>query len=335
MRDVATLAGVSTQTVSNLINGRAHLMTEATHARVAAAMSSLGYHRNSAARGLRSARTQTLAFLVLDQDSRFLADPMTDLIIAGIADIARDRDYALLVQSGRPNAACDALLTPLLEHRADGAFLFLSGEPSLRDWYVRRVSAIGTRAVVFEEVVDAPSVTCVTAANRSGGQRLADHLISRGHQRIAFVAAEVAWPMVEQRRLGYRDALAAAGIPADPTLELCAGSWGTASGEQLVAALLGVAAPPTAFMCGNDLLALGVIAALRHRGLRVPADIAVTGFNDFEFAAYVDPPLTTARTPGYEMGRAAATNLIAAIEATEPVASHVEFPVELVLRRTA
>ncbi len=335
MRDVAARAGVSAQTVSNLVNGRTHLMTEETRDRVSSAMTALGYHPNSAARGLRSARTHTVAFLVLDQDARFLADPMTDLIIAGIGDIARDRGYGVLIQAGRPDEASDALLTPLLEHRADGAFLFLSGEPELRRWYVERVIALGARAVVFEHVDPAPTITSLTAADRDGARRLTEHLLSRGHRRIAFVAARVPWPMIEQRRLGYFDALAAAAIEVDPALELFEGTWGTQLGPSLVDQLLRLDEPPTAIMCGNDLLALGVLQELRRRKLRVPADVAVTGFNNFDFAEFVDPPLTTVRTPGYEMGRAAAQNLIDALEGESPVEARLEFPVELMLRESA
>ncbi len=335
MRDVASRAGVSAQTVSNLVNGRTHLMTEETRERVAEAMSALGYHPNSAARGLRSARSHTLAFLVLDQDARFLADPMTDLIIAGIGDIARDRGYGVLIQAGRPDQASDALLTPLLEHRADGAFLFLSGEPALRRWYVSRVAELGARAVAFERVDDSPNITSLTAADRDGARRLTEHLLARGHRRIAFVAARVPWPMIEQRRLGYRDAITAAGVGIDPALERFEGTWGTQLGPTLVDQLLRLDDPPTAIMCGNDLLALGVLQELRRRALRVPADVAVTGFNNFDFAEFVDPPLTTVRTPGYEMGRAAAQNLIDALEGSGPVESRLEFPVELVLRDSA
>jgi DNA-binding LacI/PurR family transcriptional regulator len=335
MRDVASRAGVSAQTVSNLVNGRIHLMTEETRARVSEAMSALGYHPNVAARGLRSARTHTLAFLVLDQDARFLADPMTDLIIAGIGDIARDRGYGVLIQAGRPDEASDALLTPLLEHRADGAFLFLSGEPALRRWYVDRVAGLGARAVVFEGVDDAPNITSLTAADRDGARRLAEHLLSRGHRRIAFVAARVPWPMIEQRRLGYRDALTAAGVEVDPALERFEGTWGTQLGPALVDQLLRLDDPPTAIMCGNDLLALGVLQELRRRELRVPGDVAVTGFNNFDFAEFVDPPLTTVSTPGYEMGRAGALNLIDGLEGTGPVERRLEFPVELMLRESA
>src|SRR3954451_2941645 len=99
MRDVAEQAGVSVQTVSNLVNGRLDLMTGETRTRVQEAMADLGYHRNVAARSLRSDRTDTLGFLLLDEGSRFLADPMTDLVIAGIGDVARDRGYGLLIQA--------------------------------------------------------------------------------------------------------------------------------------------------------------------------------------------------------------------------------------------
>ena len=335
MRHVAARAGVSAQTVSNVVNGRVHLMTEETRERVASVMTDLGYHPNSAARGLRSARTHTLAFLVLDQDARFLADPMTDLIIAGIGDVARDRGYGVLIQAGRPDQASDALLTPLLEHRADGAFLFLSGEPAVRRWYVQRVVELGARAIVFERVDALPNITSLTAADRDGARGLAEHLLSRGHRRIAFIAARVPWPMIEERRLGYREALDAAGIVVDPELERFEGTWGTHLGPALVEQLLRLDQPPTAIMCGNDLLALGVLQELRRRKLRVPADVAVTGFNNFDFAEFVDPPLTTVRTPGYEMGRAGAQNLIDALEGVVAVERRLEFPIELVLRGSA
>ena len=141
--------------------------------------------------------------------------------------------------------------------------------------------------------------------------------------------------MIEQRRLGYRDAITAAGVGIDPALERFEGTWGTQLGPTLVDQVLRLDDPPTAIMCGNDLLALGVLQELRRRALRVPADVAVTGFNNFDFAEFLDPPFTTVRTPGYEMGRAAAQNLIDALEGSGPVESRLEFPVELVLRDSA
>jgi DNA-binding LacI/PurR family transcriptional regulator len=334
MKDVAASAGVSIQTVSNFVNGRFGLMTSDTRSRVDEAMQEQGYHPNVAARSLRSARTHALAFLVLDEGARFLADPMTDLIIAGIGDTARDQAYGLLIQAAKPKGPEPALLDPLLGHRVDGAFLFLSGEPDLRRWYVNRLLELGFNFVIFEDVED-PRVASVTAGNRDGARRLTEHLIERGHRRIGFLATGVPWPMIEERIAGYREALRTAGIAAAPELEMTKGVWSAASGEEMATQLLGLERPPTAIMGGNDLLAIGAIAAVRNQGLSVPDDVAVSGFDDFDFSQYVDPPLTTVSIPGYEMGRRAAEGLIAQLEGRQAAESRVELPVELCLRESA
>jgi DNA-binding LacI/PurR family transcriptional regulator len=334
MKDVAARAGVSVQTVSNLINERFNLMTASTRARVERAMEELGYHPNVTARGLRSSRTGALGFLVLDEGARFLADPMTDLVIAGIGDVVRDRGYGLLIQAARPSRSDHGLLKPLLENRVDGAFLFLSGDPSLRGWYVRRMLELGFDFVLFEESQD-ERVATVTAAERDGARRLTQHLIAAGHTRIAFAASAVPWPMVEQRLLGYRDALEEAGIQGGRELEVFEGSWMPSTGSALAERLLDGSRPPTAIMAGNDLLAVGAIRALRRRGIRVPDDVAVTGFDDFDFSELVEPPLTTVRIPGYEMGRTAAELLIDQLEGTRGPEHRLMLPVELCLRGSA
>jgi DNA-binding LacI/PurR family transcriptional regulator len=331
MRDVAERAGVSVQTVSNLVNERFHLMTDETRVRVQEAMVQLGYHRNVAARSLRSDRTDTLGFLLLDEGSRFLADPMTDLVIAGIGDVARDRGYGLLIQAARPDGPRPELLKPLLENRADGAFLFLSGERELRRWYAARLIELGFPFVLLEPSDD-PAVASVTPDDREGARRLTEHLIAGGHRRIAFVATSASWPMIEQRLLGYRDALAAAGLQ---TVEVFRGEWTAASGADHARALMATPDPPTAIMCGNDLLAAGAVRGLRALGKRVPDDVAVTGFDDFDFAELIEPALTTVRVPGYELGRAAAELLVDMLEGTEPAERRVVLPVETRVRESA
>jgi DNA-binding LacI/PurR family transcriptional regulator len=331
MRDVAQRADVSVQTVSNLINNRLHLMGEETRERVERAMSELGYHPNLAARTLRSERTQTLCFLLLDEGNRFLADPMTDLIIAGIGDIARDRGYGLLIQATRPHEPDPALIRPLLENRADGAFLFMSGKPEVRRWYVSKLGEFGFPFILLESSDD-PQLFTVSAADRDGARRLTEHLIARGHERIAFLTTKVPWPMLEQRLLGYRDALRAAGLKP---IVLTGGTWTPTSGAEQAERLLARKAAPTAMMCGNDLLALGAIRAVRERGLSVPRDVAVTGFDDFDFAQFADPALTTVRIPGYDIGRAAGEALIGVLEGDPPAERQVIFPVALELRESA
>lgn len=331
MRDVAARAEVSVQTVSNLINNRFHLMGEETRVRVEQAMTDLGYHPNVAARTLRSARTETLCFLLLDEGNRFLADPMTDLIIAGIGDVARDRGYGLLIRAARPHEPDPALIRPLLENRADGAFLFLSGAPELRHWYVTRLGELGFPFILLEPSAD-PQMLTVSADDRAGARWLTEHLIAQGHERIAFLTTKVPWPMLEQRMLGYRDALRAAGLKP---MVRTGGTWTPTSGADQADRVLSAKTPPTAMMCGNDLLALGAIRAVRERGLSVPKDVAVTGFDDFDFAQFADPALTTVRIPGYDIGRTAGQALIGVLEGEPPAERQVVFPVAVQLRESA
>ena len=135
---------------------------------------------------------------------------------------------------------------------------------------------------------------------------------------------------------GYREALSAAAVVA-PELELSGGVWDPANGAQMAERLLACPDPPTAIMCGNDLLALGALQAVRLRGRRGPDDVAVTGFNDFEFAQFADPPLTTVRVPGYELGRAGAESLIGRLagDAPPPGGGRVTLPVTVQLRGSA
>ena len=337
MRDVADRAGVSLQTVSNYVNGRFNLMSDETRERVGHELEQLGYRPNAAARSLRAKRTTTLGFLVLDEGARFLADPMTDLILAGIGDVARDNGYALLIQAARPDSDdADRLLAPLLEERVDGAFLFLSGTPAVRRRTIRRLDELGFSGVVFEQAPAGLRVVSVTAENRAGSRRLTEHLLEQGHRRIAFISTRTPWPMVEERLRGYRDALAAADAVVSK-LEVTDGVWDPADGSRMAGRLLDLGDRPTAIMCGNDLLALGALQAARSRGMAVPDDVAVTGFNDFEFARFADPPLTTVHVPGYDLGRVGAERLIGWLGGEEPAARRpgVTLPVELRLRGSA
>ncbi len=331
MRDVAARAEVSVQTVSNIVNARYHLMSEETRARVEEAMSELGYTPNIAGRALRSARSETLCFMLLDEGSHFLADPMTDLVIAGIGDVARSTGYGLLIRAALPDERHPSLIKPMLENRADGAFLFLSGKPDLRHWYAQELARLGFPFILLEPSADATMLT-VTAADREGARRLTEHLIAAGHERIAFMTVAVAWPMLEQRLLGYQDALAAAAMKP---LVYAASAWSPVSGAEHAERMLTGKHPPSAIMCGNDLLALGAIRAVRQRGLTVPGEIAVSGFDDFEFAEYTDPALTTVRIPGYEIGRTAARMLVDVLEGRTPAVRQQTLPVELMLRESA
>lgn len=336
MREVAELAGVSVQTVSNHVNGRHQYMSADTRRRVADAMRELGYYPNLTARGLRSAETLTLGFLVLDEHARFLADPLTDLIMAGVGDVARENDYGLLIKSSKPSQDPDRLLSPVLQSRVDGAFLLLSGAPAVRNEQIERVSQLTDHFVVFDEPVEDPAIMSVRAADRDGGRSVTEHLIERGHRRIAFVGAAVPWAVVEQRLIGFRDAHEAAGIDVDDELVRLEAGWEPDSTVPIAEALLRRADPPTAIVCASDLLALAAVHTARGLGRDVPGDVAVSGFDDFPFSQFAQPSLTTVRLPAYEMGREAARLLIARLRGGEDAAGpqQVELPVELVVRES-
>jgi DNA-binding LacI/PurR family transcriptional regulator len=335
MKDVATRARVSVQTVSNVVNGRAGSTGTETRERVERAMAEIGYHRNMSARGLRSARTDTLALLLRDETESYLADPLTNLITSGIGDVLREAQRGLLIQTVKTGAPREALLNPLLESRVDGALVLLSGDPELRRWYIERLQEIGTPFVVFDEVLADPSILSVRAADRDAGRMLTELLLGRGHRRIAFIGARNPWAVVEQRHLGYRDALAAAGLELDESLQRFGAGWQAEGGGDMAADLLGAPNPPDAIVCGSDVLAVGAVQEARRRGLAVPGDVAVAGFDDFAFSSYVEPPLTTVAIPGYQMGQLAAEMVLAEIDGTGPRARQVVLPVELRVRQSA
>ncbi|MDO8389707.1 MAG: LacI family DNA-binding transcriptional regulator [Actinomycetota bacterium] len=332
MRQVADEADVSVQTVSNLINGRLDHMAPTTEARVRAVIDRLGYRPNSAAQGLRSQSNRTISFVVVDPSQRFLGDAMTDLFLAGLGDEVREREYSLLIQSVRPSDGHGELTRSIAEGRAEGAVIFLSGPPADRARVVEGLSNSELPVVLLQEHgVPEGEVPSIVAKDREGSRELCQHLIARGHQRIAFLIADQGWSAIEQRVAGYQDAHAEAGIRLHPTVLIRHGDFRPLNAAAVASRLLDLPSPPTAVMCGNDLLALGVLKAAREAGLKVPGDLAVTGFDDFEFSSAMDPGLSTVRVPGYEMGRYAAQSLIRALHSgSRPQGA--EFDIEVCLR---
>ena len=305
---------MSQQTVSNAVNDLDDQMGAETRERVVADSARLDYHRNPSAHRLRSPHRDTIGFLILDEAKRFLADPMTDLFLAGFGDVLRDHDCSLLIQASKPDWPLEQLILPLLAGRIDGAVLLLSGTTAQRRRYADRLRGLDEPLVLLQEHRRI-GVPAVVADDRRASAALCQHLIGRGHERIAFLTATHRWSAIEERHAGYRSALRGAGLEPDPVLSRWAGGFDAVEACAEAGRLLALEAPPTAIMCGNDLIALGAMKAARERGLRIPEDVAITGFDDFDFAAAVEPALTTVAIPGYEMGRHAAHSLIAAPDA--------------------
>jgi LacI family transcriptional regulator len=176
-------------------------------------------------------------------------------------------------------------------------------------------------------------VPTVSAAHTSGASEAVEHLLGLGHRRIAAITGPQGWIATEERRRGYRAALAAAGVMPDPRLEIEA-DFRTKGGLQAALSLLALDDPPTAIFAFNDMLAIGAMQAARQRGIRVPEELSVIGFDDTFEASIVTPTLTTVRQPLAEMGRMAVALLVRLLGNQRMEALHVELETKLVVRES-
>ncbi len=335
MRDVANRAGVSLQTVSNVVHGRFGQMGDETRERVAWAMESLDYRTNLAAASLRSQRSHALSVLVLDELSAFLADPLTHRLVAGVNDVARESGYGVLIELGQGAEGSQHLFESLKDGRADGAVIQLYGPRATRKRCAIEASALGVPVVIIDDTALPAGTLSVRASQESAAAELTHLLASQGRDRIAFVGDAVTWAGVEQRLAGYRSALRKLGIAFDKSLVHLEARDHAVDGERLAQAILRAPTPPSAIMCSSDLIAAGALRAARGLGLRVPQDLAITGFDDSPFAPSLDPALTTVSIPAYEMGRTAADLLLRAIRRDTIDHPHVVLPTALMRRDSA
>lgn len=296
MLDVARLAGVSHQTVSRVLNEHPSVRPE-TRARVQAAISELGYRRNSAARALATRRSSTLGLLTATSSR---SGPASTLV--AVEEAARAAGLWVSVASlgvYDPDSVRSAL-DHFLDQGVDGIVVIAPVEEA-----VHAASAVAT---VVPTVVVAPLVVpgalAVAVDQRRGARLVVAHLATLGHTRIAHLAGPVGWLDAAEREAGWRDELAARGLEPGP---LVRGDWTAASGFTAAASL---DAGPTAIFAANDEMALGLVRALVEQGRQVPADVSVAGFDDIEVAGFALPPLTTVRQDFAELGRAAVRTLL-------------------------
>ncbi|BDP43944.1 LacI family transcriptional regulator (plasmid) [Deinococcus aetherius] len=325
--DVARHAGVSAMTVSKALNGRDRI-SEETRARVLAAASELGYVANAAARSLRGGRTDLLGLLVQDLSNQYFAE-----IVRGASEAIRERglDLVLYTSSNDPERERQRVAT-LSSGVSDGLIIVAPhGSPGLLEQLQH--SRVPVVLINAWNVDDLPTVN---PENRLGARAATEHLLALGHRRIGFVTGRPDSPLSPERpdgvmRLqGYREALVAAGVAFDPTL-LHPGGLHLPLGREAGHDLLALPDPPTAIFAANDFCAFGVIEAARERGLRVPEDLSVVGFDDVPMAGQVQPALTTVHHPLHDLGHRAATLLLDLLADHAPE-RHVELPSRLIVR---
>ncbi len=326
VKEVAAAAGVSLGTVSNVLN-RPERVSPATRARVEAAMSELGFVRNEWARQLRAGRSSTIAYVMLDARNPFFTD-----VAQGIEDAAERLDMSLFLcnSDNRPDREA-SYLTRLQEQRVQGILITPTDpdHPTLE-----AVARHGVPLVVVDRVRDDPTYCSVAVDDAFGGRLALEHLVDRGHQKVAFVGGPQSLGQVRDRLAGARAAAATAGLLADAVQVIeCVAltvDEGRSAGERLAG--MAAAARPTAAFCANDLLALGLLQQCVALGLRVPEDLAIVGYDDIDFAAAAAVPLTSVRQPRRELGRRAAELLFDEATNAEHVHEQVLFTPELVAR---
>jgi LacI family transcriptional regulator len=322
IREVARHAGVSNATVSNVLN-RPDVVAPATRQRVLAAIEELGFVRNESARQLRAGRSRVIAYVVLDAANPFFTD-----VARGVEDAAREAGLALfLCNSASDDGREREYLELLHEQRVEGILITPVDAERLTDR--------GTPVVLVDR--ESNGTYCSVAVDDVlGGELAVTHLIENGHQRIAMVGGPLSIQQVRDRREGAMRALANAGLPADALTFLETKSLQVAEGRGAGERLVGLPASrrPTAAFCANDLLALGLLQSMTQQGLKVPDDLAVVGYDDIEFAAAAAVPLTSVRQPREQLGRTAATLLLAENE-PDHEHRHVKFQPELVVRASS
>jgi LacI family transcriptional regulator len=324
--NVAKRAGVSLGTVSNVLN-RPERVAPATRERVLQAIGELGFVRNEAARQLRAGRSRTIGLLVLDIGNPFFTD-----LAAGVESAAAKAGLSVILcnSSNNPDRE-NHYLSLLQEQRAYG---ILITPVSSRNPRIGEIRQHGTPTILVDR--GAPRRQCsVAVEDVAGGEIAVSHLLEQGHTRIAFVGGPLKINQVADRLTGARRAVRTAGLDEDRLslveTDVLNASAGRDAGARI--AEMDKRSRPTAVFCANDLLALGVLQEMTRRNLDVPADLAIVGYDDIDFAAAAAVPLTSVRQPRSQLGQAATELLID--EVSEPETHQhrqVVFEPELVVR---
>ncbi|HEX6988297.1 MAG TPA: LacI family DNA-binding transcriptional regulator [Bacillota bacterium] len=306
IHDVARRSGVSVATVSRVLNGRPGVAAP-TRDRVLAAMHSLGYRPNSVARSLVSAQTRTLGLLIPDITSPFLPD-----LVRGAEDTARVRGYTVvLVNTDQDPARERTALATLVEKRVDGV-VFVSAD--VGNEALEALSALGRPVILAATRAPGDRLPAVLIDNVQAAHDAAIHLIEHGHRRIGLISGPLSDRIAGKPRFeGYARALAEAGIPFDPSL-IEQGDYRFASGYEAARRLLDLDPPPTAVFAASDEMAVGAVNAALDRGLAVPGDLAVMGFDGVPIADMIRPRLSTVVQPIHAMGARATERLLDRLE---------------------
>jgi len=331
MADIARMAGVSASTVSRALADNP-LVSARTRAHIKQIAKQAGYQVDPVASSLRSRRSSTICVAVplMHAQGQPLSDPFMMTMLALLAEELTARGYSMLLS--RVDQHRDGWIERLVRSRhADG--IILLGQ-SYEHQSMDAAAQGGWPMVVWGSRIAGQSYLSVGSDNRQGGELATRYLIDTCHRRIAFLGDDQL-PEIAQRFAGFRAMLTAHGLPFDPRLHVRCAFLGE-HGYQAMRALLKKTAPPDAIVAAADVIALGALRALNDHGLRVPQDVALTGFDDLPLARDSQPPLTTIAQDFGAGARALVERLLAIIEgAPADPAQSLELPVRLVVRESA
>lgn len=321
IRDVAKAAGVSVATVSRALNGATNVLPE-TRQRIEEAALALRFTPSGAARSLITRRTDTIGALLPDLHGEYFSE-----LIRGIDQAARARGLHLLVSSSHGNADEAAAALRAMNGRVDGLLVM---SPHADGDFLRRNLPGRLPAVLLNSGMDLPDHASFVVDNLGGATTMTRHLVASGRQRVVFIGGPQGNDEAAHRLAGYR-----AGLKPGMKELVFDGDFSEEAGWAAGRRIANHRPRPDAVFAANDMMAVGCMAALGEAGLRVPEDVAVTGFDDIPIARYVSPALTTIRVPIAALGAAALDALVKAVEAPATAATHtVVAPVELVVRRS-
>ena len=321
--EVARRAGVSVSTVSHVVNGTRKVAPGTAHA-VQAVIDAVGYRPNVLARSLKTASSRSVGIAI-----SAIANPyFSDIICAVEAECARLGMMVFLSDTQDDPRRELAVVTAFDQRRVDGVILAPSADPERRALAYLRAARLP--CVLVDRTPD-PSFDQVGVNNREAMRALVAHVAGFGHRRIGYVGGHPGFATTLERIEGYRAGLQLAGVSFDPSY-LVTGSATTASASEATSALLSLADPPTAIVAGNNMATIGAVRAIRSRGLKVPADVSVVGFDDFEWADCFEPRLTLVAQPCEEIGKRAASLLIERIANPSGAPQSVRLDARLIIR---
>ncbi len=310
IKDIARLAEVSHPTVSRALQN-SPLVNAKTAAKIRKIADEAGYRASAVARSLVTRRTRTIGLVVTTVDNPFPAE-----VALGIEQAANDYGYSVFLANSNAEPERERrMVQAFAEQRVDGIVVTSS---RVGTSYLSTLAELMVPIVLVNGQYPGGFVHSVMIENVEGSRAAMEHLIGLGHRRIAYVGDRSGYQSETERLTGYKDALTKAGIAFDAGLAVH-GDGRPEAAIEAVNALLALNRPPTAIFCYNDMTALGAMRAIHSRGLRVPEDVSVVGFDDLFFASYLEPPLTTVRQPMRRMGAMAMENLLKLMSGEESV----------------